>query len=83
MLGFYQLESETMSLTITGPGIRVYQALAVAKGLEFYAQHKVKINRAYSPRNMLRVVTAITGKTFKRNQLAEAAQALRDWAGTQ
>lgn len=71
-----------MALVFKGDGVRVYQALAVARGLDFYAEHKMRINKAYTPKNMLATASAITGKSFKRNQLREAAAALRAFANT-
>jgi hypothetical protein len=62
---------------------RVYQALAVASALRTYAKTGLKVNTAYTPKNMLATATAITGKTFKRGAYIEAADALKAWADTQ
>jgi hypothetical protein len=57
----------------------MYQALAIRKGLQFYMQTGMKINRMYTPKNMLRTATNITGVTFKMRQYQEAVDALTQW----
>lgn len=59
---------------------RVYQCLAIANGLKFYAKHGMRINRMYTPDNMLQITKQITGKVFKRGQYMEASAALMDYA---
>jgi len=61
----------------------IYQALVIAKALEFYAKTGMRINREYTPLNMYRAVYQITGKTFTRKQFLPAAQALREWMAQQ
>ena len=56
---------------------RVYQAVAIASGLDFYAKTGMKVNRAYTPKNMMTMATKITGQTFKARAYTEAATALR------
>jgi len=71
------------STMIYGPdGIAFYRAAAIASALRFYAKTGMKINRAYTPTNMFAAATEITGKTFKRGQYLEAAEALTAWAQT-
>lgn len=65
------------SVSFEGPnGVNVYRALAVASALRLYAKTGMKANRAYTPTAMLRVASEMTGKTFKRGQYREAADAL-------
>lgn len=61
----------------TGP--EVVRALAIRSGLEFYRKHRMKVNRLYTPKNMLHVAEQITGKVFKRGQYAQAINALTEW----
>lgn len=56
------------------------QATILASALEMYHKTKIKVNRAYTPSNMLATATNITGKKFKRGQYLEAAKALREYA---
>lgn len=58
---------------------RTYQALAIKHGLLAYARSGLRVNRAYTPRAMLNTAAKITGKTFKRGQYTEAADALQAW----
>lgn len=55
-----------------------YQRLAIASALEVYAKHKMRVNRAYTPTNMLKTASRLTGKTFKRGEYLKAAAALRE-----
>jgi hypothetical protein len=57
----------------------IYQAAAVASALRLYAETGMKVNRAYTPTNMLKMASAITGRTFKRTELTKAADSLVAW----
>lgn len=59
-------------------GVGNYQALVIAKACEFYAKHKMQVNRAYTPTRMLKAAEHITGIKYKRGQHAQAAQDIRD-----
>jgi len=63
--------------------VEVFRAKTVASALKLYARTRMKVNRAYTPTNMLAVATEITGKKFKRGQYMEAAEALDAWAKQQ
>lgn len=54
----------------------VYQAIAVKHGLLFYSKTGMRINRAYTPKNMMAMATKITGQTFKPRDYISAAQAI-------
>lgn len=69
--------------TFTGSAVNVYGAIVVAKGLEVYAKTGMKVNRAYTPANMMKMATQVTGKKFKARDYLGAAEALRAWAQTQ
>lgn len=67
--------------TFSGPeAVNIYRALAIASALRLYAKTKIQMNRAYTPTNMLRAASEITGLTFKRGQYIEAADALKAFA---
>lgn len=67
--------------TITGArNMERMRAIVIAHGLEVYAQTGMKVNRAYTPRNMIKAATEITGKKFKARDYLGAAKALREFA---
>ena len=55
----------------------VYQALAIAKGLETYARFKMKMNRAWTPSAMMWTAAKLTGQDFAPRDYLGAAKALR------
>lgn len=61
----------------SGPGaVNIFRARVIASGLRLYAKTGMKPNRAYTPTNMLRAASEMTGQKFKRGQYEEAAAAL-------
>lgn len=58
---------------------RIMQALAVSRGIEFYLKTGMQVNRAYTPKAMRETASSLTGKTYKRTELAQAASDLREW----
>jgi serine protease inhibitor len=58
---------------------KMYQALVVRRALLFYIKTGMRVNRAYTPRNMIRTAEAITGLKFKPRAYQEAADALQKW----
>ena len=66
-----------------GDAVQVFRAKTIASALRLYAKTGMKVNRAYTPTNMLAAATQITGTKFKRGQFEEAAKALTDWANGQ
>ena len=73
------------SSTVFGgaPAVRVYQATVIASALKLYANTKMMVNRAYTPKKMLETATSITGKTYKRGQYMIAHDDLKTWADAQ
>lgn len=66
--------------TFTGPaGVQTFRAAAIKSGLRLYARCGIKPNRAWTPTNMLRAASQITGKTYKRGQYEQAAADLEVW----
>ena len=55
---------------------QIFQAMAVRRALKMYAETKMKVNRLYTPVNMLRTATHITNIPFKRGQYQQAIDAL-------
>lgn len=56
--------------------VRIYQALAVKVALRAYAKHKMQVNRAYTPKNMLLAAGRMTGAMYKRGDYLKAADDL-------
>ncbi len=53
-----------------------FQAIAIRQALILYAKTGIKANRAYTPTAMLAAAQRITGKTFRRGQYIQAAEAI-------
>ena len=64
-------------VVLTGREIDWFRAKAIAIGLETWAKHKMKVNRAYTPKRMMEAAEKITGKRFKRGDYIVAARTLR------
>jgi hypothetical protein len=62
--------------------VSFYAATVLASALKLYGKHRIKVNRAYTPKNMLAAATRITGKTYKRGAYLQASQDVRQWAQT-
>lgn len=69
--------SETVVID-TPEGIQRVRIMAIALGLEFYAKHKITVNTAYTPTNMMRAAKQLTGRKFRPQGYKEAADALRE-----
>lgn len=54
-----------------------YQRVAIAKALELYVKTGMLVNRAYTPTNMLKTASRLTGQKFRRGEYLKAAEALR------
>lgn len=57
----------------------VWQALAMKHGLKFYMATGRRINTLYTPANMLRTVSKITGNPYGKKQFQEAIDDLEEW----
>jgi hypothetical protein len=60
--------------------INAYVALVLASAIDLYVKTGMKANRAYTPTNMLKTASRLTGRQYKRNQLRQAAADLREAA---
>jgi hypothetical protein len=70
----------SQAVVFSGPaGVATYQALAIKHALKLYAKTGMKVNRNYTPTNMLRTAGNITGKTYKRGQFQQAIDDLEAW----
>jgi hypothetical protein len=55
---------------------KLSQMIAIKVGLRAYARHKIKVNRAYTPKAMMMMASKLTGKTFNARDYLGAADAL-------
>lgn len=54
------------------------QMLTVAAALEMWHKHRIRANRAYTPKAMMQTAEQLTGLKFKPREYMKAAQALRE-----
>jgi hypothetical protein len=59
--------------------VSLYQALAIKHALRFYAKTGMRVNKAYTPKNMIAMAEKITGKKFTARDYMGAADALHDF----
>jgi hypothetical protein len=66
--------------TFVGPDATLlFAATTLREAIRFYLKTKMKVNRAYTPTVMLAAASRITGKPYKRTQLAQAQADLNTW----
>jgi hypothetical protein len=71
-----------MTISATTPEqVNAFAAVTLAHALKLYAKTGMKVNRAYTPANMMKTATAWTGQTFKARDYMAAANALMVLAG--
>jgi len=58
--------------------VDVFAMAAIASALRLYAETGLKVNSAYTPRNMIAAATRYTGIQFKARDYLGAAAALRE-----
>jgi len=56
---------------------RAYQMLALAKALELYYDHRMQVNTAYTPVNMMKTAEKLLDMKFKARSYLHAAGCLR------
>lgn len=62
---------------------QIYQALAISSALKVYARTGIKVNRAYTPKAMMRTAEKILERKFAPRDYLGAAAALSQWAQEQ
>lgn len=65
----------------TPHSIEMYRMTVIHKAINFYIQHGKRINRMYTPRNMVNAVSQKTGKQYKASKqgMIEAWYDLSHW----
>lgn len=72
--------SDGKATSFVGPdAVRFFQATSLMVALKMYAKIKMIPNRAYTPTNMLRAASTITGKQYKRGDYIKAADDIKIW----
>ena len=71
------------TVVLTGREIDWFRSKAIAIGLETWAKHKMKVNRAYTPKRMMAAAEKITGRKFKQGDYLGAARAIRSLIETE
>ena len=79
--GIHYAEHGTVSF-VGKDAVNFYAATVLASALRMYAKHRIKVNRAYTPKNMLAAATRITGLPYKRGDYLKAADDVEAWAQT-
>lgn len=74
------IEATEGHTTFIGPdATMLFQVTAVRGAIDFYLKTKMAVNRAYTPKAMRAFATKITGKPYKRTELAKASADLTVW----
>lgn len=60
-------------------GVNTFRAISLKHGLALYARTGMKPNSAWTPTNMLKAASGITGKAYKRGRYQEAMDDLEAW----
>lgn len=58
---------------------QLFQAMAIKSAIRVYAKTGMKVNRAYTPKNMMAMAQKITGKARKARDYQGAIDDLNDW----
>jgi hypothetical protein len=78
-----QIEVADGFTSYAGPdAVQLFAARTIARACRLWAEHRIKVNRQYTPTAMLKAASRITGKAYKQGQHAEAAADLKTWADT-
>lgn len=70
------LERTNGGKSFSGSDVDLFRAAVIASALKIYAATGLKADRNYTPSAMLKAASQMTGRTFKRGQYTEAAEAL-------
>lgn len=75
-------KTESGATVFTESGVTVYQALAVKHGLKA-CKIGMRVNRAYTPTNLMAMVSKITGNKHKRGDYDGAIASVDAWVEQQ
>lgn len=75
-----ELETTDACTVFSGvKAVNIFRAQVMASALRLYARTKMQVNRAYSPKNMMKAASQILGKEFPPRAYQQAADELRAW----
>ena len=77
------IENINGATVATGHGVSVFQAITIKSALKLYANTGMKANRAYTPKNMMAMVTKITGQKLAARDYMGGVKALENWIAAQ
>lgn len=75
-------EIETIDACTVFSGVKavnIFRAQVMASALRLYARTKMQVNRAYSPKNMMKAASQILKKEFSPRAYQQAADELTAW----
>jgi hypothetical protein len=74
------IEAGAGHTTFVGPdATMLFAAVAIKGAINLYVKTGMRANRAYTPTAMRAAASRITGKPYKRTELAKAAADLQIW----
>lgn len=73
------IHGDTGTAFVGPDATRLFQATILKTALRTYANTGMKLNRMYTPSNMLKAASRITGKTYPRRAYGTAADDLEIW----
>jgi hypothetical protein len=74
------IEVSASATTFVGPDATLlFSATTLRGAIGFYLKTKMKVSRLHTPTAMLAAASRITGKPYKRTQLAQAQADLTTW----
>lgn len=59
--------------------VNIFRAQTISSALNLYARTKMQVNRAYSPKNMMKAASQILSKEFPPRAYEQAAEELTAW----
>lgn len=70
-----------MTMISTQHGIEMYRMTVIHSAIKLYLKTGMKVNRMYTPANMVQAVAQKTGKVYKRGKagMTEAFNDLEAW----
>jgi len=78
---YLQIDGSGNITSYVGPeATEAFRAITIAHALRLYAKSGMKVNRAYTPKRMMQVASAMTGHSYKARDYVGAADDLQSWA---
>jgi hypothetical protein len=79
---YIAVDKDGRATTFVGPdATQLFAVTALRGAIGLYMKTRMQVNRAYTPSAMRAAATRITGKPYKRTELAKAHDDLTTWIG--